>query len=352
VGKKFSVKGLLRETFSLATLKWMAVYYGVFTGVYAGSGLMLPSAEDYLRERGVDPAAARSVSDMHIRIRTRNFLGTAHTYLGGHFKDEGAFAETGTMLYHVANLCFVRPDDSGTTMRDWLADAHSFRRRDVEFDPLTARETELATLFHEFRHCNHRQDSLSDVMSEADADAYGFWKAAEIAGNPEVIIAHIHIRALNLLDPTHDTVLYIDAKRRGIALPDEKEMSAAREEVLKKTMPVMMRLVMRDLKRNPALTAEIFNGGEINREKLREYLQKKFADGAYYTVTNAKAMEILLKNGTEFSPPARRRAELYVAGARYYMPRSMGVKAATFGERFSGLSAPPASKTAPATAPL
>ena len=314
----------------------LSIGYGAIVGVYGVTALLLPSDTTYLKNRGLDPAIARTLSDAHIRVRSDNFGGNAHVFLQspyGYIRNGrgGAHAFPGP-LYYVTNLCPVSLPKKGETIKETLKLAFGIPPHMIENNPLSASEYELSAAMHEFSHCDSSQRNMSEIMGEADADVKGFLGAAKALGKPEMGKTLLYMRALASVYHSHDTTLYVDAHLRGMEKPTEAQMEAAMNEITEKHDlhgRTQIRLVKKHMMDEPAFRTLLADGNlsnKIAQEYLNDFIKRKIEDGTYYA-ESVGVMRSILQNNT-LSPWAKRRAELYVEAAEYFTPSLARAKTA------------------------
>ena len=323
----------LSDTFNKNALRWAWLYLwpfsltAVFKALWAQRYILpviaaqqviqtatiyaFPTADEFLREKGLDPAVAQQLSDTTVRVRHRNIPGLLSANndfptllgmgagLGIRLNPVQAYALQAPLSMALGQCPVLLQDDSATA-RDSiaaLADLSAGDALQIERMPLSDRESALAVAFHEFRHCDSQNGEISPEFAdqaaqkaEADADEHGLRAAAKAFNNPEIFKVFTHARALNMSAGSHDTALYL-------ATPENER-------------PALMAYGMERPTREAFGLLKIYMANEAG-----------ISFTAASPAERAVAMWALLKeHGNLFSPYARKRAELYIEAARYFFP--------------------------------
>lgn len=265
------------------------------------TGLMFPTAEEYLEQNGLDPAIAKELSDSEIRVRTKDTAGYMHSLLelptfvgiGFHYlmlqTDYNAYATRGIPLggysgYELLNQCHTTMPGNNTTVDGWVRAFTGIPKNLQPVFPVSDHEMLMTIAFHEFRHCD-TGNYQGVPMTEGDADYFALKKAADVFDNPEIIPFFIHLRAM-AFDDDHNTALYLDHKYRGLRVPSEQLIQHANKEA---------------------------------HEYARIYLPD--GDERYDAITYANAYKkVLTHHRHEMSALAARRAEMFIESAQYFAP--------------------------------
>lgn len=281
--------------------------------VHSGTGMLFPTAEDFLAARGLDPALAQQLSDHKIRVRSRDFWGTTHALndiptifglamTGVAMATPGqAYAVPGhgsvldmalraSPLAHWAH-CPVMLQAEDVTVRDTVAALGNIQPRHIEQTRISDEDSRMAVAFHEFRHC-HTANHEGHDMAEADSDVNGVLLYAQVRDNPEIARHFLYARALSRTAHGHDTALALDAAINGTAAPESAAATA-----------------------RP--TADAFALADIY---MRQFMA---ADLRPTPVKTAHALQrVMTEHGALFSDAAKRRAELYIEAVQYFMPHA------------------------------
>ena len=321
--KPFSWEGFKKR--SVRTMRGITAFAGVLVLhqlFQAGTSLLFPTGQDFLRKEGLDPALATQLSDKKIRVRSRDFWGKAHalndapTILGiavmglVQSSPEQAYAIPNQIVplhklstsFNVLNQCRVLLEDKEkTTAKDFVSFLTKIPKENIEHVPITDRESFLSVTFHEFAHCDSKNRDAGP-LSEMDADSRGVWLAAQTLKNPEIIKVFLYARAMSTKSHGHDTALYLDAKIRNQPLP--KELSPA----FKRPTDDVFALV--DLYKNN------YRGADGKRVLARE------KDTPDY-IKKAMMLKAVLEHHSDLlSDLGKRRAELYIEAVKYFIPSS------------------------------
>lgn len=261
------------------------------------AGFMLPTAEDYLRAKGLDPAISRQLTDKTVRLRDRTtpfgYLHALHDMYGLPniimsaylFKEDGlAYAKTDSMFsaltgfrLHHLNQCHVLMPGPN------FGPQHLVSPGDAVIENLPdSEQTLLFVLLHELAHCDkhkHDHETHSDEEARADIKAYDLMKKYY----PEFVDFILHFRAYkdSPESHSHDTALYLDAHIQGKPLPAGEAVTKALDEFLEYT------------------------------DKLSEKTQSSRYIVSRYALSDP---------ANPLTPLARRRAELYVQAYERFNP--------------------------------
>jgi hypothetical protein len=292
---------------------------------------LFPKAEDYLKDKGVDSAVAKELSDRDIRVRERNFAGTLHSFndlptLIGMASQALALSEPAQayarpdFATRILGQCPVTMPAQDLTARHALAalgNLNETETLDIENIPLTDEQARMAIAFHEFRHCSTENAmvdpssyaSESQVMlampnhAESDADANGYKVAARELKNAEIPRAFMYARALNKNAEAHDTALHLDAILNGRKPPKELDALQATEDVFAQ-LEIYQRM------HHAPRSSEVLEIGGI---EITIHRNGK--------VDEAIALEHLVKEHPDmFNAASKRRAELFVEAVKYFFP--------------------------------
>ena len=271
------------------------------------SGMLFPTAEEYLEKRGYDPKIAAALSDHEIRIRSRDAAGLTHAALDFPTifaisaklplltDPYNAYAYKGISFggmstYDVFNQCQVLMPGEDNKAGAFMSRVTGIPEEMIENFPVSDEELFMTIAFHEFRHCHTDNDRITP-MTEGDADDFALKTSLEIFKNKELVPAWIYFRAM-AFDDEHNSALYLDHLYRGLPVPSEKLIHHANKE------------------------AAIFAA-----------LYLDMTDSRPPHVRHAAAFRMALEqNGHEMSALAKRRAQLYIEAAEYFAPSSMGVE--------------------------
>jgi hypothetical protein len=306
-----------REGFRHKTRRFMrgAAAVGiVLTGhqiVHSGTGMLFPTAEDYLKSQGLDPKLAVELSDNTIRVRQHDFWGRLHAAhdlpsIGFIFSSAminmpgqaHAIPNHDSLINHAllftpfSNFvqCPVMLQSPEITARDTVAMLGDIPKGRIERLQITDRESQLAVAFHEFRHCASA-NALDGSLREADSDGTGVGLLAKTLGNPEIARTMLYARALGTEAHGHDTALAMDMVMRGRQLPlDDEAVQQATRDVFNFAHMYMSNNAFDPMPLNDSLKYAL-----ALRDGLANY-------------------------GELFSPMAKRRAELYIEAVEYFMP--------------------------------
>lgn len=217
--------------------------------------LAFPTAEDVLRDAGLDPVLAQQMGADHVRVMPATFTGTfLHRSMistpglallsaarSGSTPQElqgaatqGYFNVTGKLFGFCA---LVLPTMENYDVRGMVAGltGGELRREDIRADlPYTPLQSFAGTALHELRHCTQDLPTtiLGDsTMTESDADAQSLAALGQIFNDAQTPYVKIYARALNLGTDSHDTALYADAALQGRSLPTEEEIEKASQEI-------------------------------------------------------------------------------------------------------------------------
>lgn len=278
---------------------------------------LFPTAQTYLKDKGVDPAIATQLSDHEIRVRERTLGGMLHSYndlptligmmqMGGELSEPvQAFASLSNPLsrYAFGQFPVTMPEKDVTARQALalLANMSEDEQDAMENVPMTDEQCRLAIAFHEFSHC-HTQNAITDfskckndmevAMAEAchresDADARGYTAAVKAFDNPEIIKAMLYARALNEHADPHDTALYLDAVINKSEKPFEIDALDA--------------------------TSDVFQQLDI---------YSRTHDVGDSKIDRALALQDIMKTYPDIlSPLAQHRAQLYIDAVQYFFPQ-------------------------------
>lgn len=276
--------------------------------------LAFPTAEDVLRDAGLDPALAQQMGADHVRVLPATFTGTflhrsmirtpglallsAATSNSTPQELQGAatqgyFNVTGKLFGFCA---LVLPTMENYDVRGMVAGltGGELRKEDIRADlPYTPLQSFAGTALHELRHCTQDLPTTifgDSTMTESDADAQSLAALGRIFNDAQTPYVKIYARAINLGTDSHDTALYADAALQGRPLPTEEEITTAAQEI---------------------------------DEYLDSWYLRRFGkERSWSTPTRdfaPRALKALLarREASGLSPLALRRAQLYVEGRTF-----------------------------------
>lgn len=215
-------------------------YYVAATMLAApATGLLFPSAEEFLEDRGYDRGIVEDLAgpDRFIRVREFNTASfNAHTVVtkpnifllaieaisnkGRHGYarqasfDTGVLSAINSVAYPVIG-CEVTVPKDGSDIGDML---------DWGF---SEDEALAFVVFHELAHCHPDNKDMSPYMREVDADYRAAEKLAKVFGKPELLTKIMYMRASIKGEDGYENAIYFDAKINGTELPTEAEIRAA-----------------------------------------------------------------------------------------------------------------------------
>ena len=305
--KKTPKKGLLKNTFFRSAFSYLVFPLSLTAaaGAIAASqllapmtGLLFPTAEDYLKQRGVDPEIVSELSDREIRVRSRNFPGIAHAMFESPFTAFSLYAKWNTLatpynayatrgvqigglsLYDTFNQCQVMMPGEGISAKKFMSVTTGIPEDMIENMPVTDEEMFMTIGFHEFRHC-HSDNANITPLTEGDADIGAIRASLKTFNNPDIFPMWLHFRAM-ALDDEHDTSLLLDQLRRNLDIPSMELVHHANREAI-----ILARLY-------------------LDTDSARPHHIR-------YAEAFRKALEV---NGHNMSTLAKRRAELYIQAAQ------------------------------------
>jgi hypothetical protein len=276
--------------------------------------LAFPSAEDVLRQDGLDPALVQQLGADHVRVLPATFGGSflqasmlrppglalfnAFMHTSGPQEIRGAatqglFGVQGKVLGFCSIVLPTMENYDVPGMVSALS-GREIKAGEVRPDlPYSVRESYWSTALHEIRHCGQSLPAWSwsdNTMTESDADARSLAMLAGIFNNPQAPYVKMYARALHLDAGGHDTALYVDAALHGRPLPTTEEIQGAAKE--------------------------------LDEYLDRWYLRRMGEERSWTTNTRTfapRALKALLARGEEsgLSPLALRRAQLYMDAHAY-----------------------------------
>lgn len=278
--------------------------------VHSTTGMLFPTAEDYLQSQGLDPRLAAQVSDNTIRVRQHDFWGRLHA--ANDLPSAGAllswmmintpgqahaipnhdslfnYALRYTPLHNFVQ-CPVMLQAPDTTARDSIAMLGDIAPGQIERIRVTDEQMRMAVAFHEFRHCASG-NALEGVLAEGEADGTGVVTYARAVNNPDIALTVLYARALGRDAHGHDTALVMDSMMRGRPVPADED-AALRPS------------------RDVFALAGMFARQRMAASPLSEPLK-----------TAVALTHVMRDYGDLLSPRAQRRAQLYIEAVAYFMP--------------------------------
>ena len=314
--EKSPKKGFLKNKFFRAAFSYLVLPLSLTAAAGAVvtsqllapmTGRLFPTAEDYLKQRGIDPEIISELSDREIRVRSRNFSGITHAVFETPFTvpslytrrkilaaPYNAYATRGIRidnlsLYNIFNRCMVMMPSEDISAKKFISIATGIPEDMIEDIPVTDTEMFMTIGFHEFRHC-HTDNASIAPLTEGDADIGAIRASMKVFKNPEIFPMWLHFRAM-ALDDEHNTSLLLDHARRSLDIPSMELIHHANKEAL--------------------ILARVYLDTDSDRPHHIRY---------------AEAFKMALEiNGHTMSALAKRRAELYIEAAEYFAPTSMGI---------------------------
>lgn len=315
----------------IRTLRGTAAFIGVVLAhqfVHAGTSRAFPTGEEELESRGIDPAIARELSDATIRVRHRDFLGTAHYFndfptilgplagLAFQGMPDNAYAIPNDYREDDENVfksylsgCLVLLQDESVTSRDFISLLTGIPKNRIENLPLSDRESFDAVTFHEFAHC-HSENRKAAPLAEADADVRGAFRAAAVHGNPEIPKAVLYGRAMTRGANGHDTSLYLDAALNGLPLPQDG--------------PTLLQATRDAFTLAALYNRNVLHNSNPEKEDALILDQKIIEEQSWQKIMQTyDALRLVLRDEQKLlTPESRRRAELYIEAVEYFSPRA------------------------------
>ncbi|MDD9900736.1 MAG: hypothetical protein OXT65_07135 [Alphaproteobacteria bacterium] len=194
---------------------------------------VFPRAEQKLEEHNLSAdIAAEFAPDKNIHITTDTtpgriaILGSSIMYPSSvinridHFKNERVAA------FAVSSISGIFNDTCGIYLKENLPKSNLNKKLG-----LSDQDVNAYYLLHEIRHCG--QTGMDHFTQEADADYHAITRLAKERNDSEMVGRFINYQALYLtkeddtLSIEHDTVLYLDLKRRNMPIPPTEDIYAA-----------------------------------------------------------------------------------------------------------------------------
>jgi len=207
-------------------------------GVAPLSGYLLPTADDYLSEKGLGPVAAGGLlaelaPGRDIRVMTDDVAGYAYAFLRAPvyvtLLGRNSFVNglrdkdvMGVAFNHQSFMLPIGPDV--IFVKEKAIESRLVYGQSL----IDAQEVQTYVALHELRHASAANHQLSTVLEkEADADYAAIkYMADELGGGIDFTKRAIMFKA-KTFSQTHDTVLYLDAKFNARAVPSVTDMEQA-----------------------------------------------------------------------------------------------------------------------------
>lgn len=267
-------------------------------------GKSFQTGEDFLKDRGIDPAIATMLSDdTTIRVRDRNLVGALHsltdlpTIIGAGFggflygSKHNAYMTKGWIGQHeiLFNNGMVTLPYSDVSARERISAFTDIPEDLIENVPITDEEFYNFIVFHEFRHADDDNTILPEPLVEAEADAYAMAASLEVDKNPAIVDVITSSRAMHDIASSHNTGMFLDALRRGEQPRHHAFMQGS--------------------------TVIVFG-------LAQDYIIKSDPRPDFVKLTEA-LVSVLEDFSDELSSSDKRRAELYIESAQYFAPSSV-----------------------------
>ncbi len=203
--------------------------------------LLFPRAEKALEDEGLDPALVAELAPgkrIYVRNAASPFakLHAALDILGGAKNAWWDVYHNDEVLAYATpmpgNFCRIYIRSKQDSTFDGIAALRAPFRDAVWKNPAlpSARDNFRQVLLHEIRHCSDENHKLPALYKEADSDYQAIrvlTREDKRPGLKESFYRYTSMTEINF--DTHDTILYMQAKDRGEALPTVEEMLEARQ---------------------------------------------------------------------------------------------------------------------------
>ncbi len=192
------------------------------------------------------------------------------------------------------------------TVRQDIAHWHGYDPETIEREPMTQEEKLMTSVFHELVHTG--QAAIFDPKNEAAADNAAVDLYTKIKKTPDLGKRYLYWRTLNIMEPTHNVTLDLDAHMDGRPAPDTKDIVLATQEVMDATARAVGEYI-------------IASGMNRSNGFLRPYIKGEMTSLNSVNLLNLEGMYRLRENPGNISPLARRLTDLAIEGAEYMMPK-------------------------------
>lgn len=279
---------------------------------------LLPNGEEYLEDKGLDPAMASELSDVTIRVmqkdrradRIHNLFNYPGIFIFKRNVETNIVPGAGgaNSLWRVVfgsyGTCPVMLPSKNTTADSFARIMTGLKEDTRETAGMSHQAWFNYVTFHEFAHC-HTENKGARVIKEGDADWRAYLMLEQITDEPALFETILYQRALALSED-HDTALYLDAMKNGMPPPSADEISGVWKEIL---------------------------------HEMEKHHENGFRGLSLFDTTvflNAMASGEL----GDLSPLARRRAELFVEAIRFFAPGVLGSEPDSKPEKQPEIAAP------------
>lgn len=288
--------------------------------IHMGTGRSFPTAEETLQRMGHDPALVKKLTDYPYPIRVRDLTtnaGYVHAYLDllwlpfdlsniTDLPDEKLPMSKYGGLAHKFRIAYIDLPGEAPTFKEELTYSYGVSPELVERDPVPGHMLKLFVLMHEFGHSKLANQGLGRIPNEAECDIAAMPEAENVFPGENISMANRYYRFLED-SANYDMALYLDARATGGKVPTD-------EELLK--TGYNFGYVFAFLQANdPHPSERDWGKGRTNPADLEMGYK---IEGAYRMLRGTDQLKP--KARERFTPDVKRRAELFLEAANYYMP--------------------------------